>query len=138
MMRLARFARNAIAALCACGSIAAGAGSPADAASVSSFIRNGNNFLSDEDRAYLIDRVVTAPGQIDVGDSIRGMFNINTLNSSGANLGGTTPNSEWSGVFKFLVTGKTVLGGGLVLFTFGTDPAFAASLCGGVASCVAT
>ena len=109
-------------------------GQSADAASVTSFIINGNNFASDENREYLIDRVGTTKGQVDVGDSVRGILNMNTLNSSGANLGGTTANNEWTGVFQLLVTGKQS-SGGFTVFTFAPDPAFALSLCGGVASC---
>jgi hypothetical protein len=109
-------------------------GQSADAASVSSFIEHGHNFASDENREYLIDRVVTETGQVDVGDSIRGILNMNTLNSSGANLGGATGNNEWTGVFQLLVTGKQSVAG-FTLFTFAPDPAFALSLCGGVASC---
>src|SRR5262245_38181788 len=87
-------------------------GQSADAASVSSFIHSGFNFASDEDREYLIDRVNTGiKGQIDVGDSIRGVLNMNTLNTTGANLGGTTGNNEWTGVFQLLVTGKQSIGG---------------------------
>jgi hypothetical protein len=139
MVSIVRLLRNAIVGACAFGSIIAAAWPhEAEAESVSSLIINGFNFASDEDRTYLVDRVVTAPGQIDVGDSLRGSFNINTLNSNGANLGGATPNNEWTGIYQFLVAGKTVLPGGLVLFTFAPDPAFAASLCGGVASCTAT
>ena len=108
----------------------------ADAASVSSLIVPGANFASDENREYLIDRVNTGvKGQIDVGDSLRGTLNMNTLNSSGANLGGLTPNNEWTAVFQALVTSKAALGGGVFQFTFGPDPLFAANLCGGVAAC---
>ena len=110
----------------------------AEAASVSSLIVQGFNFASDENREYLIDRVGATKGQVDVGDSVRGTFNMNTLNSSGANLGGETPNNEWTGVFQLLVQQKVALPGGLFQFTLGPDPAFALSLCGGVASCVAT
>jgi hypothetical protein len=107
-----------------------------EAASVSDLIVPGFNFASDENREYLIDRVNTSTvGQIDIGDSLRGTFNMNTLNSSGANLGGLTPNNEWTGVFQALVTGKVPLGGDLFQFTFAPDPAFALNLCGGIASC---
>src|SRR5262245_21591145 len=95
--RFIRQGRRVVPAIALLVGMAFGQG--ADAASVSSFIRNGNNFASDENREYLVDRVITTPGQIDVGDSIRGIINMNTLNSSGANLGGSTTNNEWTGVF---------------------------------------
>jgi hypothetical protein len=83
----------------------------------------------------LIDNTFTVTGQIDVGDSIRGMFNFNTLNSGAANVGGLTGNNEWTGVFQVQALTKVALGGGLYSFTFGADPAFAANLCGGAAGC---
>ena len=141
MGRAGRFFRQMGAAVLAVASITSLTLSvpSSEAASVSSLIVTGFNFASDENREYLIDRVNTATkGQVDVGDSVRGTFNMNTLNSSGANLGGATPNNEWTGVFQLLVQQKVALPGGLFQFTFGPDPAFALSLCGGVASCVAT
>lgn len=112
----------------------------AQAASVLSLIQAGSNQASDEDREYLIDRTYTtagAPGfgvkgQLDVGDSLRGSININTLNSAAANLGGITANDELTAVFQTLVTGKVALGGGIFAYTFGPDPAFAADLSGGI------
>ena len=139
MFSFPRLMRSAIALVFAAGFLlAAPWPHESEAANVISLIGNGFNFGSDEDREYLIDRVGAVPGQIDVGDSLRGSFNINTLNFSGANLGGATPNNEWTGVFQFLVVAKQDLGGGFFLFTLGPDPAFATSLCGGVASCIAT
>lgn len=98
-------------------------------------IQSGPNQASDEDREYLIDRTYSTPGapgfgvvgQVDVGDSFRGSINFNTLNSAAANVGGTTGNNELSGVFQFMVTGKTNVNPGgpaLWVYTFGPDPAF--------------
>jgi hypothetical protein len=98
----------------------------AQAADVNDFIRNGANAGSDENREYLIDNVATIPGQIDIGDSIRGMVSINTINDVSANIGGATGNDELTGVFQQIVTNKVNLGGGIVQFTFGPDPAFEA------------
>jgi hypothetical protein len=111
----------------------------ASAATVQSLFNNGPNAASDEDREYLIDNVLTVPGQLDVGDSLRGMMTINTINSGGANSGGTTPNNEWTAVFQAIVLTKVdlaVIGlPGEFRYTFGADPAFAADLCGGQIDC---
>jgi hypothetical protein len=106
--------------------------------------QNGPNQASDVDRLYLIDRVrnvdsagnplpADSPptvGQIDIGDSLRGSINFNTLNSASANVGGSTGNNELSGVFQFLITGKANVGGGdppdQWVYTFGPDPSFTA------------
>lgn len=105
--------------------------SQASAATVGQLFQTGPNQLSDEDRGYLIDRVQTNVGQIDIGDSIRGHLNFNTINSAGANLGGGTGNSELSGVYQLLVADKVDLGGGNFNYTFLPDPAFQADIGGG-------
>jgi hypothetical protein len=106
------------------------------AATVSSFLQAGPNQASDENREYLINRGGGAT-TVDVGDSLRGFVNMNTLNAVGANLGGATPNNEWTAIFQALVTSKVAVGGGLFTYTFGPDPAFVADICGGVgAPCV--
>lgn len=99
---------------------------------VLSLLDPGENEASDENREYLIDREGGTVGQIDVGDSIRGFFNINTVNSAGGNVGGNTGNNEWSGVYQLLITDKQSFGNGLFLFTAAPDPAFEADLSGGV------
>jgi hypothetical protein len=73
---------------------------------VGSLLVGGPNFFQGGvNREYLIDRNCHTPcraqgtagavapfqGQIDVGDSLRGLFNIPILNSGSANLGGLTP-----------------------------------------------
>lgn len=108
-----------------------------EAAPVSAFLKGGPNNASDQNREYLIDNIFTTPGSIDVGDSLRGVINMNTLNDVGANLGGATPNNEWTAVFQAIVTSRfdvPIFGG--TAWTFGPDPAFVASICGGVAGCV--
>ncbi|MEX2560723.1 MAG: hypothetical protein WD403_12455, partial [Pirellulales bacterium] len=98
--------------------------------SVSSLFLFGPNHASDEHREYLIDDVFTVTGQIDVGDSIRGMFNVNTLNSDSANVGGNTPVNEFTGLFQLYVTSKAEFenpdGGITYRLTFGPDPDFEA------------
>jgi hypothetical protein len=117
---------------------------PAFADTVTSLMVAGNNTSSDESREYLIDNVRnvdnagnpivgTTTGQLDVGDSLRTFFNMNTLNSAGGNLGGATPNNQWSGLAQIMVISKTPSGiPGFFNYTFGPDPAFAADIGGGV------
>src|SRR5262245_33117314 len=100
----------------------------AKADTVLSLFKTGPNKASDEDREYLIDRNFPASpkGQLDVGDSLRATFNMNTLNSGGANLGGATPNNEWTGIAQAIIKAKVPLGGGFFQFTLAPDPAFEA------------
>jgi len=108
--------------------------SQASALPVLPLFESGANQMSDENREYLIDRnfdpgVDGTPGtaddigvwgQLDVGDSMRGSINFNTLNSSVANVGGLTGNNEFSGVFQILATNISPTG----LITWAPDPAF--------------
>src|SRR5216683_1836503 len=118
--------------------------SPARAGTAASLFKFGPNTFSDDDREYLIDRTFSTPGapgfgvkgQIDVGDSLRGFFDIAQLNSSVANVGGLTSNDELTGVFQVMVTNKVFTpillplpGGGTLNLSFyafqlGPDPAF--------------
>lgn len=104
--------------------------SQAWAANINSFIVAGPNQASDEDREFLIDNIVTLPGQVDVGDALRGHINFNTVNSSGANLGGITGNDEFTGIFQTIVTNIIPIpgSGGLAQVTLAPDPAFGAVL----------
>jgi hypothetical protein len=103
---------------------------PAAAADINTFIVNGPNQASDENREYLIDRTFDGVGVVSVGDSLRGFINFNTINSGGANLGGATGVDEFTGVFQVLVTSAIVnpIDPTQLLVTFGPDPAFIASL----------
>jgi len=129
----------------------------ATAGDVLSLITEGPNHASDDNREYLIDRnlgqtgdwdndantpnTVAAPGQIDVGDSLRAHLDINTVNSTSANVGGISGNDEWSGVAQIKVTDKVRIFVGpdgldntdddSYLLTFAPDPAFEADLGGG-------
>jgi len=97
------------------------------AATILSLIQDGPNQASDENREYLIDNNFTLPGQLDVGDALRGSISFNTLNSVSPNVGGATGNSELSGVFQVLITSVTAIPLGpnvQYYFTFGPDPAF--------------
>src|SRR5262245_52865907 len=71
---------------------------------VGSLLVEGPNFFQGGvNREYLIDRVLTAVGQLDVGDSVRGLFNVPALNTGSANLGGLTPNNELTGIFQMMI-----------------------------------
>ncbi len=109
------------------------AGAKAEAAGILSLFQAGTNTASDEDRAYLINAGVTTSTTLDVGDSLRGLVNFNTLNSGSANVGGATPNNELSGVFQVKVLTKVGVDvdanttSDFFIFTFGPDPAFEAT-----------
>ena len=90
--------------------------------------QSGANQASDEDREYLVDRNITIPGQLDVGDAFRGHININTLNSGAANVGGITGNEELSGVFQVMAAafGSPDPNTGFYPILWVPDPAFEA------------
>ena len=116
--------------------------SPAFAQSLLSTFVNGPNQASDENREYLIDNVIPldqagAPiiGQLDVGDSLRGLLSINTMNSSGANVGGTTGVNEFTGVYQVKILNivrSGAFGGIGDQYIFGPDPNFIGTLPAGV------
>lgn len=84
------------------------------------------NLASDNDAQYLaID--LNADGSLDVGDVLRGVIDINTLNSTPANVGGLTGNSEWSAIFSLEVTAiaPPIPGGPPYAITFGPEAAMA-------------
>ncbi|MCK4851592.1 MAG: hypothetical protein KAS86_00620, partial [Candidatus Omnitrophica bacterium] len=120
-----------------------------------SLFTEGTNQASDENREYLIDRTYAADplgpdglagtaddptgvgvvGQLDEGDSLRGIVGINTLNSANANVGGTTGTNEWTGVFQIKVASKEEMGqtgSGIFRLTFEPDPDFETDLSGGI------
>src|SRR5437016_6706060 len=108
---------------------------------VGAFLVGGPNFFEQGgNREYLIDRDFTTAGspgfgkkgQIDVGDSLRGLVNVSVLNASSANLGGLTPNNELTGIIQIKVIAKIPNAptpanpGGTFDFLFGPDPSFTA------------
>jgi hypothetical protein len=118
---------KAVAVAVVAGSMAI---SQAWAANINNLIVGGPNQASDEDREFLINRVGPDDGVVDVGDSLRGVINFNTMNSVGANLGGITGNDEFTGLFQVIVTSIGAPVGGLSPVTLAPDPAFAATLTG--------
>jgi hypothetical protein len=114
------------AVLVACGALAM-AGT-ASAGTVQSFFQ-GNNLASDNDAEYVVETGV-ADGVLQVGEIIRGAFNIDTLNSGSANIGGGTANNQWSGVFSIRIRAITQTAAQIAAGTgdiyFEPDPGFAA------------
>jgi len=115
----------------ACLGVTAQAWSGTDVGSL--LVGGPNYFQGGVGREYLLDRDYTTvgspgyhkKGQIDIGDSLRGLFNIPALNSGSANLGGLTPNDELTGIFQIKVVSKT-LHSGTYDYLFGPDPSFTA------------
>jgi hypothetical protein len=119
---------------------------PAHAASVSSlFFPAQTNLLSDNSAEYLVDtstEVGATAGIIDVGDTLRGIFQIGTIEdpippAQPVHTLGAGGNNELSGLFSFRVTSKVLAGAQIpgtsgiigicskpVCFGFGVDPAF--------------
>jgi hypothetical protein len=113
----------------------------AQAATVNSIIRyppDPANAASDNNAEYLwLDN--DGDGRLDAGDVIVGAIDVNTLNSTSANLGGSTGNDQWAGVFALQVrdiinkaNADTANETGDILFEpWGGFSAFLASLNGG-------
>lgn len=88
-------------------------------------VQIGENTLVDDSRRYLIDRAVTNPGQIDEGDSLRGIAIWSRVNGHALGLG--TTNKELTSVFQVRVREKTVPDPAQpdrVLLRFEPDPDF--------------
>ena len=88
------------------------AASTANAASVSSALYGGLIQLSDNSAEYLVDNVVTNAGQVDVGDYLRGIYVIDSVEG----LQGQGPTrsllsgggyNELSGIFEIEVVSKS-------------------------------
>jgi hypothetical protein len=112
------------------------AASAAFSSPLSSVIPGGNVLFSDNSAEQLIDRGDglggAANGLLDVGDSLRGIFAIGTIEGGAVTNGigtGTSVN-ELSGLFQVVVTSKTLLftnpisGQSFYNYTFGVDSAF--------------
>lgn len=97
----------------------------AQAASVSSQLFTGFQQLSDNSAEYLINAAGSTDTTLDVGDSLRGIFSIDTVEQAPTtnNLGGSSGNNELTGVFQIEVTGKTFTGSGYH-YTFGPSASF--------------
>lgn len=97
------------------------------AASVSSALFPGTNQLSDNSAEYLINPAGVNDTTVDVGDRLRGIFNINTVEQlSSGSTHFLTPGGgydELSGLFDITVTSKAACGL-QVCYTFGPTASF--------------
>ena len=111
----------AIAAFLSCGATGAMA-----ALAVSAAVPTGPVLFSDNSAERVINRNGGVATQLDVGDSLRGIFSIDNITGSGGPtaIGTGTAYNELSGLFQVVVLTKVAAGGGLFDFTFGFDPAF--------------
>ncbi len=126
-----KFGKMALAAVF--GFAAVGLGSGTQAASVSSLLLANDptviDTLNDIDGAYLINRAGGAR-TLDIGDSLRGMFLFDRINSATKNIGVGTGVAELTVVFQLLVSSKTSVAdpssptGFRYTFGFAADPEF--------------
>jgi len=117
--------------------ISAGA---ATAASVSSVITGKSGLLSDNSAEYLVKGDGNTGGTvIEVGDKLRGIFTIETFETTGPaiSIGGNNGVNELTGLFEIEVTGAQLSGGvfsdggvcgAAACFQFGASASFAAEL----------
>jgi hypothetical protein len=88
---------------------------------------------SDNSAEYLINAGGAMDTTVDVGDRLRGIFDVNTIENLSGPSGGThslglsSGNNEWSGVFDIEVLSKTPLVGGSYQWTFGPTASFEAT-----------
>ena len=112
----------------------------AQAATVVGTLFPGANQLSDNSAESLIN-VNGGATIVDVGDRLRGIFVIDTI--EGLAGGGTrslldgSGNNELTGVFDVTVASKTAAGGGSFIFTFAPTASFATEIGGPAGSAVA-
>ena len=114
----------------------AGVGVSAQAASVGSVLGSGPYLLSDNSAEYLINGdPQDTDTTVDVGDRLRGIFTIDTVqpndgSSPATSIGGTSSVNELTAIFDITVTDKTTFNGSTCLqafcWTFGTTASFAA------------
>jgi len=114
----------------ACGVLALA--STSQAATITQIIQGNSggqlNTASDDSVEVIIDR--NSNGTLDVGDSLRGIFRILTLepglpgDGGSTILGGGTSNNEWTGIFQTEVVRKVDNGDGTYGFYFGPDSTF--------------
>lgn len=103
--------------------------------SVSSAIPAGIVTLSDNSAERFLDtncnrETGAGCGTLDVGDKLRGIFSIDTVELVGTKIGGNTAYNELTGIFQTVVVSKTFAfsDGGIDYYdyVFGADAAFAA------------
>jgi len=118
-----------LASVAAAGFILTAASHSADAATAKSQTFVGElNQLSDNSAERLFADL-DSDGNLDIGDSLRGIFSIGTienLSGGGSNVLGIGGVNELTGIFEAEVISKTSVGGGLFDYAFGPSAAFAA------------
>lgn len=106
----------------------------AQAGSITGQFFQGFQQLSDNSAEYLVKDPDNTGGAtiLEVGDKLRGIFNIQTIEQGGAtNQLGTGSANEMTGLFEVEVATKTALPMGLgYYFTFGPSTSFAAEVTG--------
>jgi len=113
----------------------------ANAVTINPLYTDGSNLLSDNSAEYLINMGGSAATTVDLGDRLRGIASINTLENSLSPPGGfpigTGATNELTAIFDLTVTGKVgfgaaLSGGGVCTsvfcFEFGATPTFAAEM----------
>jgi len=109
------------------GLIGALGASSANAAALLDTLFAGNQLLSDNSAEVLVN-FGAANTTVDVGDRLTGILELQTTEQSGVtrNLGGSSGNSEFSGIFDITVLAKIapVLPGGTYTFIFGPSASF--------------
>lgn len=129
--------KKAIFVLLVAGSAVALGAAGAGAVSITSQFFDGSQLLSDNSGEKEINVAGGTQGILEIGDKLRGIFNIQTIEQSGVthNLGVGAVN-EMTGLFEVEVTNKVVVipesapGAldGLYRFTFGPSASFAADV----------
>ncbi|MBL4803155.1 MAG: PEP-CTERM sorting domain-containing protein [Emcibacter sp.] len=100
--------------------------SSANAASINSLV-NGTTSLNDRSAEILINWDGGNDTTLDVGDKLRGMINIDTIDGTG--IGTANPaNSELTAIFEVVVISATEVIPGLWRFAFGPSADFAAEI----------
>jgi len=116
------------------GAVAMGLSAGAQAGSVASQLFGGFQQLSDNSADQLINAAGAVDTTLDIGDRLRGIFTIETVEQSPLtnHLGAGSGNDELSGVFDIVVTGKAG-GPGAFTFTFAASGALNAYAAGAAA-----
>jgi hypothetical protein len=133
--------KQALLRTAAAGALLLGIGlGSASAAPIGALLAGGDNLLSDNSAEYLVE-LGTPDGIVDVGERLRGIASIGTIENSsfpaGVSIGGATGHSELTAIFDITVLSKVTFGmalsgGGLCgrfyCFEFGPSIGFAAEM----------
>lgn len=121
--------KKAILVLLAASSAVALGAAGAGAASITSQFFAGSQLLSDNSGEIEINVAGGTAGILEVGDKLRGVFNIATIEKGGVtNTLGVGAVNEMTGLFEIEVLTKVGGGGAPAGFTFGPSASFAAEV----------